>query len=261
MRAVPEMAVDFVKQEEEGVFHVYDDADKTKRELAPGDVVRGRATAGWGHTGPDVVAGNVISPDTASVWLFRDLCTASDRLAHVLTDATIACLTDHQWSALLSFVFNLGADPKWTIWKRLNARQFDQVPLEMMKFVNATIDGKEVKVQGLVNRRAAEVAFWATEEPGTSPDTPPSSVTRAAVTAPTPQDPTPPSRSKAVLAAAAATVAGVPSAAKQVSDAISPYAEHSHVVGNMVAILATLAALAAGAAVIFAWLHTRKVAG
>ena len=57
---------------------------------------------------------------------------------------------DTQFSNM-SFVFNLGAGAKWTIWKVLKARRFDEVPPQLMRFVNA--GGRVVK--GLVNRRAA----------------------------------------------------------------------------------------------------------
>lgn len=44
----------------------------------------------------------------------------------------------------------------------VRARQFDQVPGELIKFVNA--GGK--KLQGLVNRRTDEIRVWSTDEPG-----------------------------------------------------------------------------------------------
>ena len=121
----------------------------------------------------------------AEAWLREDLETAARRLGAVVSAEVVAELTEHQYAALLSFVFYLGASPKWTIWKRLNARQFDQVPVEMARFVYV---GK-TKLQGLVKRRAAEIALWSTEEPGSAPDAPPSSYTRAEATPPAAAEP------------------------------------------------------------------------
>lgn len=252
MRAVPQAAIDFLKLHEACVLRVYDDANPA-RVLAPGDRPEGKLTSGYGHTG-FVYVGTEITKAKADSDLFGDISDASAKLASVVDRAVIDALTENQYSALLSFVFNIGAGAGWTIWKVLNAKHFDQVPLEMMRFVNA--DGK--KLQGLVNRRAAEVALWATGEPGTVEANPPSSVTRAIDTQPTPADPIPASKSKTIISSVVSAVATVPVAVKQVSDAISPYAEHSHFVANIVAGLGTVAAAAVVLTLIFAWLHKRN---
>ncbi|QMV27382.1 glycoside hydrolase family protein [Brucella sp. BO3] len=66
-------------------------------------------------------------------------------------------LTDNQFAALVSFDFNTGALDKSTLLKKLNKGDYAAVPVELMKWVNA--GGK--KINGLVNRRAAEAGLWA----------------------------------------------------------------------------------------------------
>lgn len=255
LRPIPNAAVSFLQRHEELVLRVYDDAQPSV--LMPAQT-KGTLTAGYGHTG-DLVLGQNVTHEDADSWLQDDdLPLARTRLYNAAGDEAIDELTDNQYAALLSFVFNLGANPGWTIWKRLKDKQFDQVPLEMMKFVNARQGGVLVKVQGLVNRRAAEVALWSKDEPGSVPDAPPSSVTRAVETPPTPADPVPASKSKTVIAAAAAAVTGAPSAISGVTKAMQPYADNSDLVQHVIGILALVAALCAGAAVVFMYLHKQK---
>lgn len=68
-------------------------------------------------------------------------------------------LSQHQFDALVSFVFNVGtgAFAESTLLKRLNQGDYDAVPGELDKWVNA--GGK--RLQGLVNRRAAEGRLFA----------------------------------------------------------------------------------------------------
>lgn len=238
MRPIPEIAMTFVASKEALRLDAYQDSV-------------GVWTIGYGHTGPEVTSGLATTEAAARAWLRSDLETAAGRL-EARIGAVVSELTDNQYAALLSFVFNLGCDPKWTIWKVLKARQFDQVPVQMMRFVYA--GGK--KLQGLVNRRAAEVALWSTGEPGTVDETPPSSVTRVVATPPTPMT-KPLVQSKSFLTTAATAAAAAPVAVKQVSDAIAPYAGQSETVAKVVAMLATVTAVLAVAALAFQWFKQR----
>lgn len=74
-----------------------------------------------------------------------------------VSDLVKVPLSDNQYAALVSFDFNTGALHKSTLLKKLNAGDYSAVPAELMKWVNA--GGK--RVQGLVNRRAAEAGLWA----------------------------------------------------------------------------------------------------
>lgn len=68
-------------------------------------------------------------------------------------------LSDNQFGALVIFADNVGltAFEKSTLLKKLNAGKYDEVPAELARWVYN--DGK--KMQGLVNRRAAEAGLWA----------------------------------------------------------------------------------------------------
>lgn len=253
MRPIPEILVSFLKSKEALILRVYDDA-QPRVILNPGSKIIGTLTYGYGHTEPSLTFPRDISQDMADNGLARDIQIAANRLAKVISLEAMQALTNNQFAALVSFVFNLGARPEWTIWKRVNAKAFDQVPLEMMKFVNA--GGK--KVQGLVNRRSAEVALWSTDEPGSVPDELPSSVTRNIDTPPTSSDPVPMSKSKMLISAIGSAVVAAPVAINQVSQAITPYADQSPYAAHALAILASAGAVAATLAVGFVWLHKKN---
>jgi lysozyme len=238
MRQVPQVAVDFVR-EVEGV-----------RLISYVDV-GGVFTVGVGHTGPEVKPGMHITQRMADLYLKEDLGTAAKRLYNVVTEPVILSLTDNQYSALLSFVFNLGAQPSWKIWKRLNERNFDAVPGEMIRFVNA--GGK--KVQGLVNRRTKEIALWSTDEPGSVPDHPSSAATRSADTPPTPGDQ--PKRA-GVITAIIGAIGAIPVAAQNILTAVAPWSAHSTMVQNSVAIVASVAAGAAVLLLALNWLQHER---
>lgn len=71
-------------------------------------------------------------------------------------------LLQSQFDALVSFCYNIGegAFKKSTLVKQLNKGKYDEVPLELMKWVKA--GGK--RSQGLVNRRTKEAALWSEDE-------------------------------------------------------------------------------------------------
>lgn len=170
MRPVPQIAVDFVKQHEGCRLTGYAD-------------VAGLATVGYGHCGPEVRAGQTITQDLADTYLREDLAIAAKRLAARVDEGAILKLSDHQYAALLSFVFNVGCGD-WVVWRWINSGLLDGVPSQLERFVYA---GGKI-IPGLVNRRAAEIALWNTPD-GLKPAPPPpvsSAVTRDAV-APTPK--------------------------------------------------------------------------
>lgn len=253
MRAIPDIAVAFVKKHEGLVLRVYDDA-RPKLELRPGDEPEGVLTAGYGHTGAELHPGLIVTQEKADAWFLADLDAAARQLAARI-GAVVDALTEHQYAALLSFVFNVGAEPRWTIWKVLKRRRFDQVPLELMKFVNA----RGRKLMGLVARRAAEVALWSTAEPGSDDIRLTSAALRREVTPPTPADPTPPARSATLLASAATAVAAAPAGIKEGIAVVEPYAAKSPVVGKIVGGMATMAAILALLVFALSWLKKQEL--
>lgn len=142
-RPIPDALVEHVKAEEALRLQAY-------RPL-PHDVW----TIGWGHT-EGVAPGDTCTEEQARIWLKNDMDVARRRLYTVLTHAAIEGLTDNQWAALLSFAYNAGAAPGWTIWKVLNEGNLAAVPDQLRRF---RYSGGRV-VQGLVNRREREIALW-----------------------------------------------------------------------------------------------------
>jgi lysozyme len=122
--------------------------------------VGGIWTIGYGHTSaagaPVVTPTMVITEAKAEEILRADLAKFEERVSRLVT----VPLTDNQHAVLVSFDFNTGKLHSSTLLKKLNKGEYDAVPLELMKWVNA--GGKRVK--GLVNRRSAEAGLWAKGE-------------------------------------------------------------------------------------------------
>lgn len=126
---------------------------KLEAYLCPANV----PTIGFGHTGPDVYMGLVITQEVADEWLRQDLEEANaavDRLVKV-------SLTSNERAALISFVFNLGAGAlaTSTLLKKLNAHDFEGAGDEFLRWVHA--GGKTLP--GLVTRRRAEADLFLME--------------------------------------------------------------------------------------------------
>lgn len=115
----------------------------------------GILTIGYGHT-HGVKAGDVITGQQADTFLREDAQVAE--LA-VNTNVKVK-LTQGQFDALVSFIFNLGAGNfvKSTLLKKLNAGDYAGAADEFGKWVNA--GGKPLP--GLVKRRAAEKEMFST---------------------------------------------------------------------------------------------------
>lgn len=211
-RPIPSVAVDFIAEHEAFRAVAYDDLQPNRRR--PWRTVRevqGRPTIGYGHTRTvsaiDIVNRKTITQAEARDLLAEDLSDAAGKLARVVRADVIETLTDNQYAALLSFVFNLGANGSWTIWKRLNARQYDAVPGQMARFVNAGKPPK--KLEGLVNRRNAEIGLWSKREPGSLQLAVSSGMTRATETPPTPESTTPASKDPVAIGGMLAGVGGI----------------------------------------------------
>lgn len=115
----------------------------------------GILTIGYGHTHA-VKAGDIITGEQADAFLREDLQVAE---LTVNTNVKVK-LTQGQFDALVSFVFNLGSGNfvKSTLIKKLNAGDYAGSADEFGKWVNA--GGK--KLPGLVKRRAAEGEVFLT---------------------------------------------------------------------------------------------------
>lgn len=110
----------------------------------------GKLTIGFGHTG-DVIDGQTITHDEAEELLRADLVSREESVgAHVVVP-----LTQGQFDALVSFVYNVGAGAfVWsTLLKKLNAGDYAGAALEFQRWNRG---GGKV-LPGLVARRQAEM--------------------------------------------------------------------------------------------------------
>jgi lysozyme len=126
---------------------------------------KGVITIGYGHTNlagtpPVPRLGMKITEQEAHEILDRDL----DKAEAAVNRLVKVPLTDNEFAVLVSFIHNLGIGTfqNSTLLRKLNEGKRDEVPKELMKYVNVRQkDGKLQQVQGLVNRRAAEAGLWA----------------------------------------------------------------------------------------------------
>jgi len=245
-RAVPKGAADFIIGFERCVLRVYDDKFPN-RISKPGDVPVGRWTAGVGHTSPSLHPGMTVTKEMAALWLLDDLRDAARKIELKIGAAALGSLGENQFIALLSFVFNLGTGdprkPEWTIWKLIRAGKLDQAKDQFSRFVNW--GGKPAA--GLIRRRNAEQALWVLDMEVEEVD-PPSSVTRAEPTPPTPTMSTPVGKGTVAAAGGAAVVAtpltfeGVGKAVASVHDQLANV-HGFHITKDMVIGALTLAAV------------------
>lgn len=115
----------------------------------------GYPTVGYGHLlrkGEDFKKG--LTEDEAASLLDKDLASAAQsvlRLIHVP-------LTDNQFSALVSFTFNLGggALQRSTLRRKINRGEHEEVPSELKRW----IWGGGRRLPGLLRRRIAEGVLY-----------------------------------------------------------------------------------------------------
>jgi lysozyme len=119
-------------------------------------------TIGYGHRCAPGFP--VILPAHALTLAEADLQCAAVFLNQALGPQVTASLSDGQFAALTDFVFNEGGDEflHSTLHACVMHGRNDLVPGELEHWIYAHVDGKPVVLDGLVKRRAAEVALWTT---------------------------------------------------------------------------------------------------
>lgn len=119
--------------------------------------VRGIWTLGYGHI-DGVVEGMECTPEKADEWLKSDVETAERAVGKIIDVA----LTDNQFSALVSFVFNLGAGAlkNGTVPDKIRRSAWQSAAETIKKYNKARINGVLIEVIGLANRRDAEAALF-----------------------------------------------------------------------------------------------------
>jgi lysozyme len=98
---------------------------------------------------------NGISKIDAESLLKQDVQLAENAVARLIK----VPLTNHQFDALVSFTFNLGAGAlqRSTLRHKVNRQEHDAVPAEFMRWIYA--NGR--KIPGLIRRRTAEAELYS----------------------------------------------------------------------------------------------------
>lgn len=99
-------AIDLIKRHEGLRLQTYDDADG--KLIGHSDVWKGTPTIGFGHTGPDVTPGLVISEARADALLATDMAAAEARAAWDYAPASFDGLDEVRQAVLIDMAFEMG---------------------------------------------------------------------------------------------------------------------------------------------------------
>jgi lysozyme len=126
----------------------------------------GRWTIGYGHT-RTAREGSKITEADAEALLLYDLI----QVGHAVNEHVYAPITQNQYDALVSFVFNIGerAFRGSPTLRRLNEGRPLDAALAMELWRKADLDGERIVVDALVRRRAAEKALFLKPMEGWTP--------------------------------------------------------------------------------------------
>lgn len=178
----------------------------------------GKWTIGWGST-KGVRSGLKITVEEAEERLRDDLKMAETAVKQHVT----VPLTQGQYDALVSFVFNLGVGnfrSSTLLTKKLNQGLYNDVPEQIMRWNKARVDGKLTVLNGLTRRRAAEAAIFSRDAKLPSDEGGPVSVQKVTAAAAKPL-----AKSKTM---AGAGIAGAATALGEITpqiEALVPYSE------------------------------------
>jgi len=133
-----------------------------KLSLKPYICPAGKLTIGWGH----VILPNEeylktgITEEKANELLTSDLKDAEDAVNTYVT----VYLCQHQFDALVSFVFNLGAGAleESTLLRLLNDGHYEEAPTQLLRWNKARNPktGEREVLPGLTKRRAEEASLF-----------------------------------------------------------------------------------------------------
>ena len=118
----------------------------------------GKWTCGYGAT-RGVRSGVTWTKEYSEMRLIEDL----EEHGKIVKKSVNVPLTQSQYDALTSFVFNLGggAFRKSTLLSKLNKGLYDDCPEQIMRWNKAKVDGKLIPLRGLTRRRTAEAAIFS----------------------------------------------------------------------------------------------------
>ena len=143
-----EVAVQFIKQNEGFKPNVH--------------YVFGKAHIGYGFTSKKYVERKYMTEKEATI-ILKEYVTACQT---VVKKNVKVKLTQNQEAVLIDFIYHFGGNAfiKSTLLKQLTAGKFDQVPVELAKWVKQkkVVDGETTYVveKGLKNRADRRIALW-----------------------------------------------------------------------------------------------------
>ena len=118
----------------------------------------GILTIGTGHVAPWIREDSVITQQQSDDLFDSDIAWAEE----AVTNNVRVGLTQNQYDALVSFVFNIG-EPQFidsTLLNELNKGNYWAVPAQLLRWNKATKKGVKRVVRGLTIRRSAEASQW-----------------------------------------------------------------------------------------------------
>lgn len=120
----------------------------------------GVPTCCYGHTGPGVKVGKLYTVEDAERFLAEDM----EKFEAAVTDLVRVVLTSDQFSALVSFAFNVGAGvlANSTLLRRLNQGRRAEASEEFLRWNKAKdpVTQNMIVLPGLTRRRKAESALF-----------------------------------------------------------------------------------------------------
>lgn len=135
-----------------GLIFIQDQEDPSGPMLTVQPDTGGKQQIGWGHQvlpGEDFSQG--ISRLIADALLIRDVGHCDDAIERLGWT-----LTQNQWNALSDFTYECGVEAL----ELLAGHGQSQVTTQLPRWVHARVDGVEVVLSDMVQRRAAEVALF-----------------------------------------------------------------------------------------------------
>jgi len=99
-----------------------------------------------------------VTPEEAEALLIEDLKTSEEAVERLVK----VDLTQNQFDALVSFVFNLGQGnfSKSTLLRKLNRGEYEGAAEEFVRWNKARVEGELKPLAGLTRRRTAEAALF-----------------------------------------------------------------------------------------------------
>ena len=120
----------------------------------------GVLSIGYGHTGPDVKPGMVITQDQADVLFDADIDKFATTVAHQFNGVK---LNNNQFDSLVSLSYNIGvlSIKAPTLLRKVKANPNDpSIRHEFLKHVNARVNGVLKQLPELVRRRTVEANHY-----------------------------------------------------------------------------------------------------